>query len=214
VADDRPGPGPKEVATTKVPYLGEYLDRSIDVDGLKLVIRVWPRLWLTVLSPTCELDKRDANDSRLMLAPIVFRPMWDGRHWDQIRDGSALNYAYLPPLTELEHKEKEYEAKGWPAGVEAAAVLGSGTLLSLGMLGSPRFGMTAAMRSVFQQRLVLWQSVRDWKRASQFKQLIGKRIADVMETGEKHPAPGVLFKIALENDTDDEATVGLVLLPR
>ncbi len=147
-----------------------------------------------------------------MMAPIVFRSMWDGSHWKQIRDGSALPYVYLPALDEQEYRR--LEAKGWPAGVEAAVVLGSGSLLSLRLAGVPRFGMNAAMRSVFQQRLVLWQSVRDWKSAGQHTQLKGKRIADVVQTGETHPAPGVLFKLALEDGQDDEATVGLILRPR
>jgi hypothetical protein len=200
------------VNTTKVPYLGEFKDEPVNVAGVDMIVRVWPLSWLTVISPTCELVKQHESDSRLVLAPIVFRSLWDGDHWKEISEGKTLPYAYLPPITE--QQQREFKAEGWPTDMDAAVVLGSGTVASHNLAGSPRFGMDAVMRMRLQQRLVLWQSERDWKSSSQFKELRGKRIVDVVETHDRHAEGGILFKLALEDDFDDEATLGIVLRPR
>jgi hypothetical protein len=181
------------------------------VGGTKLAVRVWDA-WAAVLNPTCELDKQDTNDSRLLLAPIAFQSLWSGSHWTQIAGDEALSYGYLPPLSAAE--QTRVGAQGWPPDIAAAVVMGSANLVSRRLAGLPRFGMTAEMRSRFQQRLTLWLTVRDWQAAHRFRQLIGHRIADVVETRERHPEGGILFKLALDNDQDDESIVGLIPSPR
>ncbi len=122
-----------------------------------------------------------------------------------------MQYAYLPPMEDEE--QARIGAKGWPTVTEGAVVFGSSTLISRSLAGVPRFGMTPEMRSYFQRRIVLWASVRDWKRAAQHDQLVGKTIRAVDDTGERHPESGALFKVALGDGQDDEVTVGIVLRP-
>jgi hypothetical protein len=95
-------------------------------------------------------------------------------------------------MTPLE--QKELGAKGWPTDVEAAVVLGSGNLVTGSLAGSPRFGMKAAMRIRFQERLVLWQSTRGWKSATQYNHLKGKRIADVNRNATNSSGAGRLIQ--------------------
>ncbi len=162
-----------------------------------------------LLTSTCELDYIDDADSRLIVAPVVFRQTWEGSHWDQIRRGERPAYLFLPPMAET--LQTQIGAEGWITGMEAAVVLASATLVSREVAGPSRFSLTSEWRHALQERLVKFFSVRDWKSADQFNQLLHKRIAALSETDEPLPENGRLFKMALENGQDDEAAVGLVL---
>ncbi len=86
----------------KVPYFGPYEDHDIAFGAdtgqpRRLVLRIWP-CWAMVLIQSCELDHQDPDDSRVLVAPVVFRTKWPGDHWGPIRDGAKAGYLYLERL--------------------------------------------------------------------------------------------------------------------
>jgi hypothetical protein len=177
---DKPAPGPPEVVSAKVPFLGPHTDHEIKAGDLNLTVRLWPS-WVMVLDQTCELLRRDDNDSRLWVAPVVFEPMWSGSHWSLIRDRKVAGYVYLPPLSEDEIARAG--ARGWPPDTEAAVVLGSASTITPKIFTKTLFGTSDMFRHEVQREMVLYHSVRDWKRASQADELLGLRIS-VSETDE------------------------------
>jgi hypothetical protein len=208
---DAVGPGPKDpaVVSPKVPYLGEYRDVDVDIpSGPRLTLRVWAG-WVMVLEQSCELIAQDAQDSRLQVAPVVFRTQWDGDHWSYIRQGTAPGYFYLPAMSESDLKR--FRIKGWLPDTPAAVAMKSATPITPSLAGSSRFGLSNEMRGLLQARLVDFWSVRGWRRAANLDTLVGKTIKAIFETDEKHPGPGRIVKVLVsDDDDDDEITVGMV----
>ena len=161
------------------------------------------------LTQSCDMDYQDTRDSRLLVAPVVFRSKWQGKHWEQLLHGNVPGFVYLPSLSEEELGT--IGVKLWPADEEASVVLGSACVISRRIAGKPIFGLSNEMRILLQERLVVYWSVRNWSTAGQFERLKGKRIADIKTTDEKFDGPGRLYKLVLANGDEDEATIGLVL---
>ena len=210
---DRPGPGLEETANAKIPFLGPHTDHDIEVGDANLTVRIWPS-WVMVLDQTCELLRRDNADSRLWVAPVVFESLWPGPHWSLIRDRKLAGYIYLPPLSQEEIDRAG--AKGWLSDTQAAVVVASATTITPKILTKTLFGTSDMFRHEVQTQLVLYHSIRDWKRGSQADELHGLRIADISETGETYEGPGRLFKIALDGAAEgdgDEITVGFIFQP-
>jgi hypothetical protein len=214
-AKDALGPGDEKHMTEKVPYLGPYEDHEIAFgqstgQPRKLVLRIWP-CWAMVLFQSCELDHQDPADSRVVVAPVVFRSKWPGNHWGAIRDGSKAGYLYLPGMDR--NVQGRVKARGWPADIDAAVCLASASAVSHRVLGPAKFGLSQDMTMVAQQRLVTFFSIRNWSRTEHADIIEGKRVVGVHRTSEIYRGPGALFKVALAGDTDDEMTVGIVLQP-
>jgi len=209
---DAPGPGDEEQMAAKVPYLGPYEDHDIvfgsgSPQPRKLVLRIWP-CWAMVLFQSCELDHQDPADSRVVIAPVVFRPKWPGDHWGAIRDGSMAGYLYLPSMDRS--TQGQVKARGWPVDTDAAVCLASASAASHKVTGATKFGLSQDMTMLAQQRLVTFFSIRNWSRTEHADILEGKRVVGVRRTSEVFRGPGALFKVMLA-EGDDEMTVGIVL---
>lgn len=211
---DAAGPGDEDHMAEKVPCLGPYEDHDI-VFGAdsgqprKLVLRIWP-CWVMVLFQSCELDHQDPVDSRVVVAPVVFRPKWPGDHWGAIRDGGKAGYLFLPGMDR--NTQGRVKARGWPPDTGAAVCLASASAVSHRVLGPAKFGLSQDMTMVAQQRLVTFFSIRNWSRTEHADILEGKRVVGVARTSEAFRGPGALFKVMLA-DHADEMTVGIVLQP-
>lgn len=212
---DAPGPGDEQHMAEKVPYLGPYEDHDI-VFGQrtgqprKLVLRIWP-CWAMVLFQSCELDHQDPADSRVIVAPVVFRSKWPGDHWGAIRDGAKAGYLYLPEMDR--NTQGRVKARGWPLDTDATVCLASASAVSHRVLGPAKFGLSHDMTMVAQQRLVTFFSIRNWSRTEHADILEGKRVVGVQRTSEVYRGPGALFKVMLAGEAGDEMTVGIVLQP-
>ncbi len=210
-AADVDRPGPAESASAKVPYFREYEDVEVAIGARSLVLRVWTG-WVMVVAQSCEFQNADPNDSRLLVAPVVFRPSWDGDHWPQIINGTRPAYLFLSPMPPDQRGGCGKAARAWP-DAEAAACLANTTLVTPGtLIKASRFSISREMQHVLQQRLVTFWSVREWMRERHVeKALIGKRIARVEKTDEYADGPAKLYKVFLENGDDDEATFGIIV---
>lgn len=210
---DRPGPGSKEGRSFKLPYLGLFEDFPIEAGEAKLVLRLWAG-WVMILDQTCEIVQEDPDDSRVIVAPIVFESTWPGTHWSQIRDGTAPGYYYLPPLSD-EEKRRWSAPPGWLSGTPAAVALRSVCGVTKALARVPLFGLSPEMRGLLQARLVDFYSVRGWRRGRDLNDLVGMEIRTIWDTDEKFPGPGRLRKIGLTKTggSDDEITVGLIFRP-
>jgi hypothetical protein len=210
--DDEQGPATRATAsatsTTKLPVLGDHQDREIDLGGTRLILRVWHG-WVMVLEQSCEIEHKDADDSRLLVAPIVFRHEWQGPHWNHIRAGSPPGMFFLPPIDE--DTRSRYQAGGWPTDTDAAVVLESTTCVSRRLAPGAVFGLDSQMRTALQAKLADFWTVRSWMRAKHRDTILGRRITEISQTYEQFPGPGRLHKVAL--DGDEEITVGFVLRP-
>ena len=211
--NDAPGPGAEDVTGRNLPFFGEATDHPFKLEKRNLELRVWTG-WVMILNQGCDLERLDDNDSRLIIAPVVFKTKWPGDvRWSQIRDGAAPGYMFLPAMREAD-RNRTGSPKGWPQGVEAAAVLSSTTTIGRRVAGEPAFGLSSEMQHLLQQRLVSFFSVRDWKAAKQRKEILGKQILEISETDERTDGPAKLYKIHLADpgaDTgDDEITVGVL----
>lgn len=205
---DPEGPGLADGASAKVPVLDQYEDHDIETAGAALTLRVW-RGWMMVLEQSCEIEHKHANDSRLLVAPIVFRNLWDGPFWAHIRAATAPGFLFLPPLSAADRTR--YGAHGWPLDTDAAVVLENTTCISRRSAPNGAFGLDSQMRTALQQRLVDFWSVRGWMRSKHRDAILGRRITEISETYEQFAGPGRLHKIALDND--EEITAGLVFRP-
>ena len=205
---DADGPGPASDASRKVPLLGEYEDRTIELSGARLTVRVWHG-WIMVLEQSCEIEHKHTHDSRLLVAPIAFREHWDGPFWADIRAANSPGLLFLPPMSVAD--QARYSAQGWPTNTDAAVVLESTTCVSRRLAPSAIFGLDPQMRAMLQQRLVDFWGVRGWMRSKHRDSILGRRITEISQTYEQFSGPGRLHKIAL--DGDDEITVGFVFTP-
>ncbi len=206
--DDLPGPGPDNIDSDQIAPYGKFLDVGIDAFEKQFQLRVWA-CWVMVLTQGCDLDHPDPQDSRLLVAPIVFSAKWQGKHWSRILAGDVPGFLYLPSMS-VDEKNRA-GAGGWPEDEEAAVVLSSACVISREIARRPVFGLSPEMRALLQERMVVFWSVRNWTTPSQFEKLKGKRIVEIHDTEEKALGPGRLYKLTLANGEEDEATVGLVL---
>jgi hypothetical protein len=209
---DEEGPAPASETSPKLPVLLDYQDRQVELSGAQLTVRVWHG-WMTVVEQSCEIAQKAGEDSRMLVAPVVFRSKWNGAHWNQIRAGAVPSMFFLPPADES--TKSRFQARGWPAHTDAAVVLESTTCVSRQLVPSAVFGLSGDMRAALQAQLVDFWSVRGWMRSKWAGTLEGKRISHVQGTYEQFLGPGRLHKIALEDDAgaEDEVTVGLVFAP-
>jgi hypothetical protein len=199
------GAATSATSITEMPGLGEHQDRELDLSGTRLILRVWHG-WMMVLEQSCEIEHKDAHDSRLLVAPIVFRNDWPGPHWNHIRQSNTPGMFFLPPIDE--DTRSRFQAHGWRAETDAAVVLESTTCVSRRLAPGAVFGLDPQMRAMLQQRLVDFWSVRGWMRSKHRNTILGRRITEISQTYEQYPGPGRLHKVAL--DGDEEITVGFV----
>jgi hypothetical protein len=155
--NDEQGSAASTTASTKLPVLGDYQDREIDLPGAQLTVRVWHG-WTMVLEQSCEIEHKDANDSRLLVAPVVFRHDWNGPHWNNIREGAIPGMFFLPPIDE--DTKSRYQADGWPTDTDAAVVLENTTCVSRRLVPSATFGLDPQMRTTLQAKLADFWTVR------------------------------------------------------
>ncbi len=204
--------GASTTSIAKLPYLGEHQDREIDPGGTRLTVRIWYG-WMMVLEQSCEIEHKDANDSRLLVAPIAFRHEWEGPHWNHIRDGNVPGMFFLPPIDE--DTKSRFQAHGWPTDTDAAVVLESTTCVSRRLAPGAIFGLDGQMRTALQAKLADFWTVRSWMRSKHRDTILGRRITEISQTYEQFTGPGRLHKISLDDDAadDDEITVGFVFAP-
>jgi hypothetical protein len=213
-----PGPGPQSKAGPQVPYLGPYQDIDVPIppfgededDGGQPVTRVL-RVWLgygMVLHQNCELDQSSEADSRLLVAPIVFRANWPTGLWSEIRKNNLPGYLYLPRAAVGELTDAPLDE--WH---ESAVVFASATLLGKGLVRPNRqLALTYDMLPHLQKAVVRYSSVRGWATHAVAEGLVGKTIIGVEETAETVRAPARLSKVFLrDGDDGDETTVVLGL---
>lgn len=193
--------------TGLVPPIADSTDAELRLGERRFVIRTWVS-WVAVMSQSCEFVNRNSTDSRVHLAPVIFRQAWDGDQWSVIRDGTAAGFLYLPKLTDKDRTRSGGSTRGWPDD-EGAIVISSMTLASERVLTGPRFSLTTNMQAALQRQLVSFFSVRDWKADKQREELVGKRIREVAQTYERVGGPAPLYKVML-TDADDELSVVLM----
>lgn len=207
-AGDLAGPASADLATAKLPFLADYDDVDVALPGADLTLRVW-RGWVMVVEQSCEISQRDPNDSRMLVAPVVFRAHWDGRQWSHIRRGEVPGLAYLPPIDAL--TAERFGIRGWPECSDAAVMFESTACVSRQLAPSARFGLSGEMRARLQAKLADFWTVRGWMRDKHVQSLAGKRIASVDATFEQFTGPGRLRKVHLDDGAGgDEVTVGWV----
>jgi len=160
-AGDAEGPASPELATAKLPFLADYDDVDVTLSGADLTLRVW-RGWVMVVEQSCEIAQKDAGDSRMLVAPVVFRVHWDGRHWSHIRRGQTPGLAFLPPIDAA--TAARFGVRGWPEGSDAAVMLESTTCVSRQLVPGARFGLSGEMRARLQAKLADFWTVRGWMR--------------------------------------------------
>jgi hypothetical protein len=212
------GPGDSALANEDVPYFGEPQDFEIPITvpgaerRSQRILRVWVG-WVVVVSQSCELEHADENDARVLVAPLVSRPVWTNGPWELIQSGSLPGFLHLPPAPAAETTEFGLGAE-WP---ECAVALGSTTLLSRGIVAPNRvMALAPAMTLALQESLVRFLSVRGWGDIAAAQALRGKSIVDIRETVEMVPGPARLTKVVLDGPGDegaDEITVVCGLRP-
>ena len=208
---DVAGPAEETVASAKLPFLREYDDVDVTLRGADLTLRVW-RNWVMVVEQSCELAQKDSNDSRILVAPVVFRAHWDGPQWTAIRRGQVPGLAFLPPIDAA--TATRYAIKGWPENSDAAVMLESTTCVSRMLTPGAVFGLSGDMRARLQAKLSDFWTIRGWMRDKWAQSVTGKRIASVDSTFEQFTGPGRLHKVHLDDGADgDEVTVGWVFSP-
>ncbi|MGA2321550.1 MAG: hypothetical protein ABSG95_12550 [Solirubrobacteraceae bacterium] len=203
------GPGPPELATVDLPYLGRYETYPLEIPGsdgsnVQRQLRVW-RGPVLVLHQNCEIEYASQDDSRLTIAPVVSRVGWPAGPWELISAGELPGYMHLPGLPLEEAQELGLERE-WP---ESAVALASMTASSRGIVKPNRI-LALAPHAIpqLQECLVRFSSVRGWGSIESAKPLIGARIVSVSETAETVPGPARLAKVVVQADDDvDEITV-------
>ena len=200
------GPGPAETANEDLPYFGEpqIFEVPVSVPGQDRPTVRELRLWfgyVMVLHQSCELDYADAQDSRLIVAPIVSIGLWPNGPWELIRRGSLPGFLYLPPLDASLGAELGFEGP-WP---ESAVAMASATQVSRGVVQPNRKLALVSHRIIaLQEALVRFMSVRGWASIDDVEALRGLRIIDAQETPEMVAGPARLTKVVLQGDGDSE----------
>ena len=201
-----PGPGPDRHANEDLPYLGPYRDYPLTVTrpesgtDVARVLRVWTGFGI-VIHQNCELDYADANDSRVLVAPIVSRSQWPHGPWQLIARNGLPGFFHLPPLVAKDAQSLGLEAD-WP---ESAVAFASTTLLSRGIVKPDRLmGLSAEAIGKLQELLVRFATARGWGSHDDLAQLLGFKVAGVYATNETVAGPAPLAKVLLERDGEPE----------
>lgn len=204
------GPGPADAANEDLPYLGEAQTFDVPIalpDGTTIARQL--RLWVgmaMVIHQNCEIDYADAEDSRILVAPIVTRHQWPSGPWEEIERGNLPSYFYMGEMTPDEARLLDLD-EPLPA---YAVALASSTCLSRGIVKSSRLGTIETIDLPrLQASLVRFFSVRGWGSSAALQQLVGLRIVSATETSETVAGPAPLAKVILARDgqDDDEITV-------
>jgi hypothetical protein len=211
---DRRGPAGGDLAAPNLPFLGEATDFELSVpqpDGSETVrmLRVWSGFAI-VLHQNCEIDFAHADDSRVLIAPIVTVERWPEGSWEYLRENVVPGYFYLPALIEAEAKQLGLP-RPWPGGV---AALASSTLSSVGLIKPRRqLSLTPEMLPHLHDCLARFYAVRGFAGVRELDGVIGKRIVRIEDTSQTVTGPSRLMKIYFgENvdepdERDDELTV-------
>jgi hypothetical protein len=211
---DRRGPAGPDLTTPDLPFLGEPTDFELNVpqpDGSEEVrmLRVWNG-FVMLLHQNCEIEFAHAEDSRLLIAPIVTSERWPEGPWKYLRENTIPGFFHLPELAETEAKELGLP-RSWPEGV---AVLASSTLSSVGLI-KPRRQLSLAPETLphLHDAVARFFAVRGFASMRELSGVVGKRIVRLDDTGQTVIGPSRLLKIyfgenAEETDqNDDELTV-------
>jgi hypothetical protein len=210
-SEAKQGPGDEELQSEDMPYFGPWRDYDLETqlpDGkdYRLKVRLWTGPFI-VLHHNCEIAWCNADDTRLIIAPIVFRSQWPDGPWKAIRAGSKPGYFYLPTLT-----DEERERFGYKGDWDEAAVDFAGTTAYSKRLAQPTraFRLSAHTLPLLQSSMVVASTVRGWASVSDSPAWYGKKIVAVQETSEWVPAPGRLTKIFLEDENGEADEAALV----
>ena len=202
---ESPGPGRAEIANEDLPYLGpaQTFNVEFEVPGHGTSQRQL-RLWFgptIVLHQNCEIEYADANDSRLIVAPIVSQEQWSNGPWDLIVRGELPGYFHLEPLDEDAAHDLGLEGP-WP---RSAVVFASSTCVSRGIV-KPNRKMTLSMDAVagLQKSFVRFTTVRGWGSVDALAKLAGMNIVSISETAETVPGPARLAKVVVQGENDDD----------
>lgn len=206
------GPGPADAAAPDLPYLGEYTDHELPVQGPSgrpetRIIRVWTT-YAIVLSQNCEIGWANESDSRIAIAPIVTREQWPEGPWVVFARTPPPGYIYLGPLAQDEAAALGLEHP-WPESVVVLASSSSSTRRAI----KPRrvVSMTVDELPRLQDAIARFYGVRGFADLPALEATIGKPIRKVVETGQVISGPSSLIKIYFGSDTesgaDDEVTV-------
>jgi hypothetical protein len=211
---DRPGPAGPDLAAPNLPFLGDPADFEVNVpqpdgsEGIR-VLRVWSG-FVIVLHQNCEIEFAHADDSRLLIAPIITAERWPAGSWKYLRENTIPGYFYLPGLAEAEAKDLGLP-RAWPEGV---AALASSTLSSIGLIKPRRqISLTPEMLPHLHDCIARFYAVRGFAGMHELEGIIGKRIVRVEDTNQTATPPSRLMKIYFgesteqPDDRDDELTV-------
>ncbi len=154
-----------------------------------------------VIHQNCELKYADENDSRVLVAPIISKSMWPGRHWGTIAQNQLPSFFHLPGLSEEQADALGLEVE-WP---ESAVAFASTTLLSRGIVKPNRvLGLTPKAVGKLQELLVRFSTARGWGSHDDLRTLVGYTVKDVFATSETVPGPVSLAKVILEKEGEPE----------
>ena len=213
-SSDRPGPGISELASPQLPFFGEAADYEIEVTipgGRREVrfLRVWSG-YVMVLHQACELEFADANDSRLVIAPLASEELWPEGPWPLLRENQVPGYFYLPPMdTESAH------AIGLPREWPESVVCLAGATQSSTALIKPRreLSLVPSLIPILQDTITRFFAVRGFADLTAARSTEGKRLVKVVETNQTVQGPAKLVKLYFgeEGSESDEADDELTL---
>jgi hypothetical protein len=171
------------------------------------ILRIWQGA-VMVLQQNCEIRYASANDSRVLVAPLVFRPRWPEGPWIPLAQNRIPGYFYLPAVPVGGASALGLPDQEWPESVVAFA---STCVTSRSLVKSNRrLALSVDMLPHLHESVVKFYSVRGFAKFEDARALVGKEIVDVRETNQSVPGPSRLLKVYLRGkspDEDDEATV-------
>jgi hypothetical protein len=212
-AGERAGPGDADVAGPQIPYLGDAVDYEIELAsshqfaGQKRVVRVW-QTPVIVISQNCEIEHADADDSRLIVAPLASRDQWPEGPWKWLRRNQLPGYLYLPT-----HDANDTSLNLAADIPESAVILANSALVSRALVRARRFvSLSQPMLPLLQEKISRFHTTRGYASDRELESLRGKRVLDVRRTDETVAGPSRLYKLVLAADSgddqgDDEVTV-------
>jgi hypothetical protein len=217
---ERAGPGAATTAGPQLPFFGDPIDYEIELPDVgggppqKRVIRLWQGP-VMVVGQNCEIEYADDQDSRLLVAPLASRALWQEGPWDWLRRNQLPGYLYLPPLTTA---EANFELQNDLA--ESTVVLASMSLVSRALVRNRRvISLAQPMLPHLQEKLSRFLTTRGYASDREVQSLAGKRVIDVKRTDETVSGPSRLYKIVLGEagngggDGDDEITLSVGCRP-